>query len=58
MISTPSVGCFHELNADTPFLDNWHIGLLAAKLEACRRGECRRLIINVPPRSPGRWRPR
>jgi len=43
--------CFHELNADTPFLDNWHIELLAAKLEACRRGECRRLIINVPPRS-------
>ena len=43
--------CFHELNTDTPFLDNWHIELLAAKLEACRRGECRRLIINVPPRS-------
>ena len=43
--------CFYELNAHTPFLDNWHLELLAAKLEACRRGECRRLIINVPPRS-------
>jgi len=43
--------CFHELHAQTPFLDNWHLELLAAKLEACRRGQCRRLIINVPPRS-------
>ena len=29
---------------------NWHIEIVAAKLEACRRGEIRRLIINVPPR--------
>lgn len=29
---------------------NWHIEVIAAKLEACRRGEIRRLIINVPPR--------
>jgi predicted phage terminase large subunit-like protein len=42
---------FYELNADTIFLHNWHIELIASELEACRRGETRRLIINVPPRS-------
>ena len=42
---------FRELNPKTPFLHNWHIELIAAKLEACRRGEITRLIINVPPRS-------
>jgi hypothetical protein len=43
--------CFHQLNPETPFLRNWHIEMMAAKLDACRRGEIRRLIINVPPRS-------
>ncbi len=42
---------FHELNPQVPFLHNWHIELIAAELERCRRGEIRRLIINVPPRS-------
>ena len=42
---------FYELNPTTPFLRNWHIELMAAELEACRRGETKRLIINVPPRS-------
>jgi predicted phage terminase large subunit-like protein len=42
---------FRELNPTTPFLANWHIRLIAAKLEACSRGEITRLIINVPPRS-------
>src|SRR3979409_1515319 len=41
---------FLELNAQTPFLSNWHIELLAAKLEEVRRGSCKRLIVNVPPR--------
>lgn len=43
--------CFLVLNPQTPFSDNWHLQLIAAKLEACRLGQCRRLIINVPPRS-------
>ena len=43
--------CFLVLNPETPFLGNWHLELLAAHLEACRTGRCRRLIINVPPRS-------
>jgi predicted phage terminase large subunit-like protein len=42
---------FYELNPTTPFLSNFHIEVIAAELEACRRGETRRLIINVPPRS-------
>jgi predicted phage terminase large subunit-like protein len=41
---------FLELNAQTPFLSNGHIEVLAAKLEEVRRGSCRRLIVNVPPR--------
>ena len=32
------------------FLSNWHIEVLAAKLEEVRRGSCKRLIVNVPPR--------
>src|SRR5262245_46039378 len=42
--------CFYALNPQTPFFSNWHIAVMAAKLEACRRGLCRRLIITVPPR--------
>src|SRR5207248_6012981 len=42
---------FIELNPTTPFLPNWHIELIASELEACRRGQTTRLIINVPPRS-------
>jgi predicted phage terminase large subunit-like protein len=42
---------FLELNPQTKFLSNWHIDLLAAKLEAVMRGECRRLIVTLPPRN-------
>ncbi len=42
---------FLELNPRSSFLDNWHLEEIASKLEACRRGEITRLIINVPPRS-------
>lgn len=41
---------FMELNAGTPFHSNWHLEVLAAKLEEVRRGRCKRLIVNVPPR--------
>jgi predicted phage terminase large subunit-like protein len=43
--------CFYELNPTTTFLSNWHIEVVAAALEACRRGEITRLIVNQPPRS-------
>jgi len=42
---------FLELNPETRFRDNWHLYVIADALERCRRGEIRRLIINVPPRS-------
>jgi predicted phage terminase large subunit-like protein len=43
--------CFYELNPTTKFLPNWHIEMIAAALDACRRGEVTRLDINEPPRS-------
>ena len=42
---------FAELNPATTYKDNFHIAVITGKLEAVRRGECKRLIINVPPRS-------
>jgi predicted phage terminase large subunit-like protein len=42
---------FYELNPQTKFCHNWHIDLIAAKLEQCRQGKIRRLIVTVPPRS-------
>jgi predicted phage terminase large subunit-like protein len=42
--------CFCELNPQAPFLPNWHIKVIAAKLMAVREGKIRRLIITLPPR--------
>lgn len=42
---------FVHLFPNTPFLPNWHIELIACKLEAVLEGQITRLIINVPPRS-------
>jgi predicted phage terminase large subunit-like protein len=33
-----------------PFLSNWHIDLICEYLELAAQGECKRLIINIPPR--------
>jgi predicted phage terminase large subunit-like protein len=44
------VRCFAELYGGAAFMPNWHIELLAAKLQAAFEGKIRRLIINVPPR--------
>lgn len=41
---------FVELHGKSAFLSNWHLEVLAAKLEDVRHGRCRRLIINIPPR--------
>lgn len=41
----------YELSPTAKFLGNWHIEVIASKLDACRRGEIKRLIINIPPRS-------
>ena len=42
--------CFGELSPRSPFLMSWHIETVGAKLSALRRGEIRRVIINMPPR--------
>ena len=42
---------WHIIEPGKPFVDNWHLRLLCAKLEAVSRREIKRLIINVPPRS-------
>ena len=42
---------FVELNPGVRYLPNWHIDLMATALTWCLNGTCRRLIINVPPRS-------
>lgn len=42
---------FAELNPGEPFLDNWHIDLIAQYLEEARAGTILRLAINIPPRN-------
>jgi hypothetical protein len=42
---------FRELHPGQELRDNWHITLMADRLERCARGEIQRLIINIPPRS-------
>ena len=43
---------FRSVEGDaTPYEWNWHIGCIAEHLEAVYRGEIKRLIINVPPRT-------
>jgi len=42
---------FVELNGSEPYLDNFHISLICAELEAVRHGGVRRLAIALPPRS-------
>lgn len=44
------VRCFAELNPRASFLPNWHIEVMAAKLQAAMQGRSKRLIITVPPR--------
>src|SRR4051794_9100098 len=41
---------FYELNPQARMLLAPYIELIAAMLDACRRGAIRRLIINLPPR--------
>lgn len=42
--------CFATVNPNTRYIPNWHIALIGEYLEACRRGDIRRLVINMPPR--------
>jgi predicted phage terminase large subunit-like protein len=42
---------FIELNPASEYMYNWHIDLIASKLNEVRLGKCKRLIINIPPRN-------
>ncbi len=42
--------CMAELNPGTKLLHNYHLEALAFRLEQVRKGECRALMINMPPR--------
>ena len=42
--------CFNELTPGIALLPNWHLEALAFRLEQVRRGEIKRLMINLPPR--------
>ena len=43
-------GAWPVVEPATPFKPNWHIDAICDALEACRRREIRRLVINIPPR--------
>ena len=42
--------CIAELNPGTDLLHNYHLEALAFRLEQVRKGTCRTLMINMPPR--------
>jgi hypothetical protein len=42
---------FSTINPGAEFHSNWHIDLIADYLEAATKGDIKRLIINMPPRS-------
>jgi hypothetical protein len=42
---------FSSLNPGQDYVRTWHVEAIAYQLERVLRGECRRLIINMPPRS-------
>lgn len=41
---------FNIVSGHSVYKHNWHIDCIAEHLEACRRGEIKRLVINWPPR--------
>jgi predicted phage terminase large subunit-like protein len=45
------INTFNTVSPGEEFLDNWHIDLIAYKLEQARIGKIKRLIINMPPRA-------
>lgn len=42
---------FTTINPSMEYYPNWHIELIAEKLEEVRKGNIKRLIINMPPRA-------
>jgi predicted phage terminase large subunit-like protein len=43
--------CIETVEPGTTYRENWHVMVLALKLELVRTGKIRRLMINLPPRS-------
>lgn len=43
-------GAFLELNPSVNILWNWHLDLIASRMQDVMEGRCRRLIVNIPPR--------
>lgn len=43
--------CFETLNPTTTYAFNWHLAAICCQLERVRLGQCKRLIIAMPPRS-------
>ena len=43
-------GAFKALNPNIPIQWNWHLDLIASRMQDVLEGRCRRLIINIPPR--------
>lgn len=43
--------CVHTIDPGAGYRENWHILVLALKLELVREGKIKRLMINLPPRS-------
>lgn len=41
---------WHVIEPGTEYIHGWHIDAMADHLEAVTRGECKRLLINIPPR--------
>ena len=42
---------FHTVSPSDRYLSNWHLSAIANALEQCYRGNIKRLIITMPPRS-------
>jgi len=42
---------FRTVDPASTYSHNWHIDIISEYLEACRRKEVKRLLINMPPRS-------
>ena len=42
--------CFRRLHPQLPFQSNWHIDVIADRLNSVQAGKINRLIINLPPR--------
>jgi predicted phage terminase large subunit-like protein len=45
------MGCYPRVHGGANVAMNWHLEAVGYQLERIRRGECRRLIINLPPRA-------